>query len=80
MGVVRGLKFYRKLGMLPEIMDLGEYCDGSGGYALGEVNEADLYVSLIKWWPYCDFDAKPVLTVDQVIGSINKAEAEAKIR
>jgi hypothetical protein len=27
-----------------------------------------------------DFDVKPVLTVDQVIGAINKAVAESKTR
>jgi hypothetical protein len=63
-----------------EIMDWGEYCDGSGGYALSEGNEADLYASLIKWWPYVDFDAKSVLTIDQVIESTNKAVAEAKTK
>jgi hypothetical protein len=62
-----------------EIEDWGEYCDGSGGYSIGEGNEvADLYSSLIKWWPYVDFEAKPVLTIDQVIESTNKAVVEMK--
>ncbi len=59
-----------------EIMDWGEYCDGSGGYALCEGNEADLYASLIKWRPYCDFDAKPVLTIDQVIDLFENASKQ----
>jgi hypothetical protein len=62
-----------------EIKDWGEYCDGSGGYAIGEGNDVvDLYASLTKWWPYIDFDAKPVLTIDQVIQSTNRAVAEAQ--
>jgi hypothetical protein len=62
------------------LIDWGEYCDGSGGYTIGEGNEADLYAYLIQWWPYVDFDAKPVLTIDQVIESTNKAVAEAKVK
>jgi hypothetical protein len=61
-----------------KIMDWGEYCDGSGGYGIGEGSEADLYADWIKWWPYVDFDAKPVLTIDQVIEATNKAVAEMK--
>jgi hypothetical protein len=61
-----------------EIMDFGEYYDGSGGYIIGKGDDADLYANLIKWWPYVDFDAKPVLTIDQVIEATNKAVAEMK--
>ena len=61
------------------LTDFGEYCDGSGGYTIGEVDDvADLYAYLIQWWPYVDFDAKPVLTIDQVIKSTDKAVAEMK--
>jgi hypothetical protein len=63
------------------ILDWGEYCDGSGGYAIGEGDDiTELYVGLIKWWPYVDFDAKPVLTIDQVIESTNRVAAEAKAK
>jgi hypothetical protein len=62
-----------------EIIDFGEYCDGSGGYTIGVGDDvADLYVSLMRWWPYVEFDAKPVITIDQVIKSTNKAMAEMK--
>jgi hypothetical protein len=62
-----------------EIVDWGEYCDASGGYAIGEGDDVtELYASLIKWRPYVDFDAKPVLTIDQVIQATNSAVAEAK--
>ena len=61
------------------IIDWGEYCDGSGGYTITEGDDvADLYAYLIQWWPYVDFDAKPVLTIDQVIKSTNKVVAEMK--
>lgn len=61
-----------------KILDFGEYCDGSGGYTIGEGDDVtELYVSLMQWWPYVEFDAKPVLTIDQVIKS-TKALAEMK--
>jgi len=61
-----------------KILDFGEYCDGSGGYTIGQGDDVtDLYVSLMQWWPYVEFDAKPVLTIDQVIKS-TKALAEMK--
>lgn len=62
-----------------EIVDFGEYYDASGGYIIGKGDDdADLYANLIKWWPYVDCDAKPVLTIDQVIEATNKAVAEMK--
>jgi hypothetical protein len=61
------------------IVDWGEYWDGSGGYAISEGDDvANLYASLMQWWPYVGFDAKPVLTIDQVIKSTNKAAAGMK--
>ncbi|NMC34859.1 MAG: hypothetical protein GYA36_20760 [Veillonellaceae bacterium] len=60
------------------ILDWGEYCDGSGGYTTCEGDDiTELHASLIKWWPYVEFDAKPVLTIDQVIRSTG-AVAEMK--
>ena len=62
-----------------EIIDWGEYCDVSGGYTICEANDVtELYGGLMKYWPYVDFDAKPVLTIDQVIEATNKAVAEMK--
>lgn len=61
------------------IVDWGEYWDGSGGYAISEGDDvANLYASLMQWWPYVGFDAKPVLTIDQVIKSTNKAASGMK--
>ena len=61
------------------IMDFGEYCDRSGGYAIVEGDDiTELSVVAMKWWPYVDFDAKPVLTIDQVIETINRTVAEMK--
>ena len=60
-----------------EIIDFGEYCYGSGGYTIGEGDDvAGLYAILMRLWPYIDFDAKPVPTIDQVIKSTDKAMAE----
>jgi hypothetical protein len=61
-----------------DVLDFGEYCDGSGGYAIGQGDDVKaLYVSLMQWWPYVEYDAKPVLTIDQVIES-TKSLAEMK--
>ena len=57
----------------------GEYCDGSGGYAIAEGDDiTKLYGSLMEFWPYVEFDAKPVLTIDQVIDWTNKIVAKRK--
>ncbi len=61
-----------------EGMEWGEYCDLSGGYTICEANEAELYTNLMLSWPYVEFDAKPVLTIDQVIEATNNAVAEMK--
>ena len=62
------------------MIDWGEYCDLSGGYTLAEGTEADILGELMKWTPYVIFDVKPVLSVDQVIATINRAVAESKVR
>ena len=43
-----------------------------------ETNESELFDQILKWYPYISFDAKPVLSVDQVIGAIDKAMIESK--
>ena len=62
------------------MIDWGEYCDLSGGYTLAEGTEADILSELMKWTPYVIFDVKLVLSVDQVIATINRAVAESKVR
>lgn len=60
-----------------KVKDWGACADGSEGYAIREeASEADLFAGLMKWLPYANFDAKPVLTVDQMIESVKKAAAE----
>jgi hypothetical protein len=48
------------------------------GRAIAEGSEADILGKLMKYWPYVEFDAEPVLTIYQVIESTNKAMAVAK--
>ena len=61
------------------IKDYGEYCDGSGGYAIAEGDDiTKLYGSLMEFWPYVEFDAKPVLTITQVIDWTTKLVAKKK--
>lgn len=61
-----------------KMIDWGSYCDASGGYYIADGNESELFDQILKWYPYISFDAKPVLSVDQVIGAINKAMIESK--
>jgi hypothetical protein len=57
--------------------DWGQCCDGSAGYCIIEAaSETDVFTSLLKWMPYVNFDAKPVITVDQTIASIKKASGK----
>lgn len=52
------------------LTDWGMYSDSSGGYAFAETDEKTLYASILRWFPYVNFDIKPVLTVDQIIDTI----------
>jgi hypothetical protein len=52
------------------LTDWGMCSDSSAGYAFAETDEKSLYSSILKWFPYINFDVKPVLTVDEVIDSI----------
>jgi hypothetical protein len=61
-----------------KIIDWGSYSDASGGYLIVEGNESDLFNGILKYYPYISFDAKPVLSVDQVIEAINKIMIESK--
>jgi hypothetical protein len=48
--------------------DWGSCIDGSGGYCIYEVSsEADVFASLHKWMPQIEFDARQVLTVEQLL-------------
>ncbi|MCJ7443874.1 MAG: hypothetical protein MUO26_04985 [Methanotrichaceae archaeon] len=75
LSMLEGVKASLKSGKLT---DWGSYCDASGGYCVMEGNEAEIFDEILKWYPYVSFDAKPVLSVDQVIGGINKAMTESK--
>jgi len=62
-----------------QIKDYGEYFDGSGGYAIAEGDDiTKLYGILMEFWPYVEFDAKPVLTIDQVTDWTKKLVAKRK--
>jgi hypothetical protein len=55
------------------IKEWGNCCDGSGGYAIMEAdNEEELFGITLKWLPYVNFDARPVITVEQTIEQIKK--------
>ena len=62
-----------------QIKDYGEYFDGSGGYAIAEGKDITLlYGALMEFTPYVEFDAKPVLTIDQVMDWTKKLVAKRK--
>lgn len=54
------------------LSDWGVCADLSGGYAITELNYAELHIVLMKWSPYVEFDARQVLNVDQVIENLKK--------
>ena len=60
------------------IKDYGEYFDGTGGYAIAEGDVTLIYEGLMEFWPYVEFDAKPVLSIDQVIEWTNRLIAKKK--
>lgn len=61
-----------------KLVDWGNCSDGSAGYAIWDgVSEEELFTSMLKWMPYVDFDSKSVLSVDQTINSIKRAQAAA---
>ncbi len=59
------------------VKDYGEYVDASGGYVVAETdNITHLYSGLMEFWPYVNFDAKPVITLNQTIDWTNKVIAQ----
>jgi len=49
------------------IKDMGTCIDGSGGYLIYEVqSEKEMFASLQKWMPQVAFDARQVLTIEQL--------------
>jgi hypothetical protein len=75
LSMLEGVKESLKSG---NIIDWGSYCDASGGYCIAEGDESELFDQLLKWYPYITFDAKPVLSVEQVIEAIRKVMIESK--
>ena len=58
--------------------DWGSCVDGSGGYCIYEVpSEADVFAYLRRWRPHIDFDARQVLTIEQLLESREGAVSQA---
>ena len=54
-------------------LDWGNCSDGSGGYAIMEApSEPELFAEILKWTPYVSFDARPVISVDETMKTIQK--------
>lgn len=60
------------------LLDWGVCADLSGGYAITELSGAELNANLAKWSPMVLFDARQVLSVDQVVENVKKAAAAAR--
>lgn len=59
--------------------DWGSFIDGSGGYGIYEApSEADVFASLRRWMPQMDFDARQVLTVEQLLEARKAASLTGK--
>ncbi|MDG6256766.1 MAG: hypothetical protein QCH35_04125 [Methanomicrobiaceae archaeon] len=80
----RGKLWISMLEMVREELNSGGFTDWgicsdlSAGYAFAETDEKSLHASILKWIPYIVFDIKPVLTVDQSIENVKKAEEAVK--
>ncbi len=75
MTMLEGVKEDMKSGVFS---DWGDCTDTSEGYCISEVDEKMLHTAILKYVPYIIFTIKPVLTVDQVMESIQRAVAAAK--
>lgn len=60
--------------------DWGDCSDISEGYCISELDDQMLHTLVLKYVPHIIFTMKPVLTVDQVMESIQRAVAGAKSR
>jgi hypothetical protein len=61
-----------------ELTDWGITCDSNEGYCFAETDEKNLHATVVKWFPYIQFNIKPVISVDQVIANAQKAASAAK--
>lgn len=52
--------------------DWGDCVDIGEGYCISELDEQKLHTMILKYVPFIIFDIKPVLTVDQVMESIQR--------
>jgi hypothetical protein len=65
--LLEGVKADMQAGL---IKDCGICIDGSGGYSIYEApSEAEVFASLRRWMPHVVFDARQVLTVEQLLES-----------
>lgn len=53
-----------------DLTDWGDCVDIGEGYCISELDELKLHTLVLKYAPFIIFDIKPVLTVDQVMESI----------
>ena len=75
MTLLEGVKNDFKAGIFK---DWGNCSDLREGYCISELDEKMLDTAILKYVPYIIFDIRPVLTVDQVVESIQRAVAAAK--
>lgn len=54
------------------LTDWGDGVDIKEGYCISELDEEKLHTLMLKYVPFILFDIKPVLTVDQVMESIQR--------
>jgi hypothetical protein len=53
----------------------GMYVDMSGGVSFSDMNEVDLQSALMKYYPYIQFEIRPILSLDQAIQAMQNAVA-----
>lgn len=57
---------------LGKFREFGVYPHGNGGYVVFEGTEPELAVETLKYFPYVEFDVRPVISVDQYLDVLTK--------
>jgi|APFre7841882630_1041343.scaffolds.fasta_scaffold200334_1 hypothetical protein len=72
LAMLEGIKAALSAGRLT---DWGQFGNGKDGYAMSELSEDELYVIMLRWFPFVEFDVFPVLSADQSMEAVKKAAA-----
>ena len=72
LAMLEGIKAALSAGTLT---DWGQFSNGKDGYAMSELSEDEIYVGMLRWFPFVEYDVIPVLSADQSMEAVKKAAA-----